>query len=311
MQFEENLRNYFGTIPNESEYKKRIRCHQGWWRSFVLNEEQGKNPIRTEEKVCNTILGGEISRHNFLSETVFKSVEQTILERKEYEAGLFNQDRLFNNLLSSQPLAFNFFGELKQDYKLAKKAISCFIPNLTRVTNVLFEFAPKENYISDNSAFDIALEIEINGKTGLFGLECKYTDSFSAKEYTKENYKKIFNNSANFKEPYEKYIQSRYNQLFRNQLIAESLIQNNNYSFVFTGLFCFQGDTEAIETGKAFQTMLNNGPESFKIISYSDFISALQKQELTWQQREFTMLLWARYCGLELSEKTYKKINTV
>jgi hypothetical protein len=258
--------------------------------------------------VCNTILGGEVSRNNFLSEAVYKSVAQTILERKEYEAGLFNQDRLFNNILSSQPLAFNFFGELKQDLNFAKLAISCFIPNLTSVTNVLFEFAPRENYIFDNSAFDIAIEIEANGIKGLFGLECKYTDSFSEREYDKESYKTIYTKSTKFKEPYENYIKSRYNQLFRNQLIAESLIQNNKYDFIYTGLFCFEHDTIAIETGKTFQTMLKNGSESFKINSYSDFIGALQKQELTWQQREFTMLLWARYCGLGLSERTYNKL---
>jgi hypothetical protein len=89
-------------------------------------------------------------------------------------------------------------------------------------------------------------------------------------------------------------------------LIAESLVQNQRYCFVYTGLFCFEQDKDAIKTGNTFQNMLRNGPKNFKIITYSDFISALQKQDLTWQQREWSMLLWARYCGLTLSKNLYQ-----
>jgi len=301
----EKLLSYIGTIPNEIESKKRLRFHQGWWRAFVSNEPEGLNPAKSDANVCNTILDGGVSNKNFLSEAAVKSIEDTKLERKEYGAGLFNEDRLFNNLLSSQPLAFNFFGDLKQDLEFAKLAISAFIPEITSVTNVFFEFAPKEKYTGDNSAFDVAIEIMVGDKKGLLGLECKYTDTFSVKEYSREEYENIHKMSTNFTGSYTELKSSRFNQLFRNQLIAESLIQNEKYDFVYTGLFCFDGDAEAIETGKQFRHFIFNGEQKFKIITYSDFISAIQKQDITWKQRELTMLLWARYCGLSLSDNVY------
>lgn len=297
---------YIGTIPKESGIKKRIRFHQGWWRAFVLNEPQGKNPVNQSEEVCNTILSGETSGKNFLTPATIKSVWDTIDERKYYAAGLLNESRLFNNLLSSQPLAFNFFGELKQNLNFAKTIITSFIPRLTDITGVLFEYAPKDNYLEDNSAFDVAIEIIVEGKKGLFGLECKYTDSFSEKEYSNDKYEAIFQGSSIFSKPYENYINSRFNQIFRNQLIAESLLQHKKYDFVHTGLFCYQGDEEAINTGKAFQDMLKNGSELFKIITYSEYLTAIQKLNLTPEQREWTILLWARYCGLTLSDYFYK-----
>jgi hypothetical protein len=302
------LSGQVGTLPKEAEPKRRIRFHQGWWRTFVLGELEGPNPAAKELNVCNTILGGEASGKNFLTPATEKAVKATIAARGPRSAGLLNQDRLFNNLLSSQPLAFNFFGELQQDLSLAKKVFAALIPGLEEVTAVLFEYAPtpKENYTGDNSAFDVALEIRVGGQTGLLGLECKYTDSFSAREYDTDKYRSVFNDSAAFADPYPSYTASAFNQLFRNQLIAEALKQNKKYPFCLTGLFCFDGDEAALQTGEEFQSKLHEGQQQFKIIRYSDFIAIAQQQSLTWQQREWTMLLWARYCALQLSEPAYQ-----
>jgi hypothetical protein len=301
------LHEIVGEMPNEHESKRRIRFHQGWWRAFVLNEPAGRNPADKDKSVCNTILSGDVTNKNFLSEAACKSVEATQIARKEFGAGLFNEDRLFNNLLSSQPLAFNFFGELKQDLELAKRIFAHYVPGLDEVSNVIFEYAPQERYTEDNSAFDVALEIKVNGQSGLLGLECKYTDTFSPTEYEKPAYRRVFSQDSGYLAPFEAYKASRFNQLFRNQLIASALIQHKKYAFVLTGLFCFEGDREAIQIGDEFQRMIRGGSEAFKVISYRDFISTAQRLELTWEQREWTMLLWARYCGLRLSAPLYGK----
>lgn len=306
----EQVRAMVGTLPKgDSGYTKRIRFHQGWWRAFVLNEPEGKNPSDKEERVCNTILLGEDSNRNFLTQAAVKAIERTKEEREIYGAGIFSEGRLFNNLLSSQPLAFNFFGELQQDLNLATRIFSRLVP-LDRVTRVMFEFAPSEKYSGDNSAFDVALEIERQGQSGLIGIECKYTDTFSPKVYDTEKYKSLFKGSTNFTAPYETYTASRFNQLFRNQLIAEGLIQNQRYAFAHTCLFCYPDDTTARETGKQFKQMIRGGDQSFSIITYDRFISAAQQVDLTWQQREWTMLLWARYCGLRLSALAYGEGRT-
>jgi hypothetical protein len=301
-----DLKKIIGILPNESEYKKRIRFHQGWWRAFVLNEPIGLNPAKRDESVCNTILLGEQTKSNFLTNGAVDSIRDTQQERQDFEAGLFNEDRLFNNLLSSQPLTFNFFGDLKQDLNLATRICKQLFPSISSVTNVLFEYAPRNKYTNDNSAFDVALEVTIEGKKGLIGLECKYTDTFSTKAYDKSSYREIYAKSTNFLQPYEAYTVSRFNQLFRNQLIAESLVQNSEYNFFYTGLFCFEGDGSAIQTGAEFQKMLNGGQNTFKVIRYKDFISAVQTLDLTWEQREWTMMLWARYCALNLTKAAYE-----
>lgn len=35
------LKSLIGNIPQESGLIKKNRIHQGWWRTFVLNEPEG------------------------------------------------------------------------------------------------------------------------------------------------------------------------------------------------------------------------------------------------------------------------------
>lgn len=301
------LKDLIGSVPKEGGFKKRMRLHQGWWRACVLLEPEGEHPLDNDKKVCNTIAEGESNQKNFLMERIFEVAKETIQQRRDEDRGMIQENRLFNNLLSSQPLCFNFFAPLKLDKKLALQILQRFFPEVTAVKEITFEFAPLENYTDDNSAFDVAIEVCVGEKTGLIGFECKFTDSFSAPVYDKPAYKGIFESSSLFRNKYADYIQSRFNQLFRNQLIAESLAQKKEYDFLRTGLFCHQDDLSAIQIAQEFQNMLNNGREVFRIVTYRDFIEAMQKLELTWEQRELSMLLWSRYCGTKLSEEIDKE----
>ena len=302
------LKKWVGTLPtSESGFKKRMRFHQGWWRAFVLAEEEGNYPNKMGKVICNTILDGQTSQKNFLSPKIVNAVTQTIQERQAASSGILEEDRLFNNLLSSQPLCFNFFGELKMDTDLALQVLKQFWPELTEVISVIFEFASIKNYTHDNSAFDIAFEVLAGNRNGLIGLECKYTDTFSQREYDKPEYRQIFEKSKEmvFSGEYEDFTAARFNQLFRNQLIAEALVQNNDYDFVHTGLFCHQDDKSALQTGAEFQRMLKSGDKVFQMITYQDFIEKMQQLEISWERRELSMLLWARYCGTLLSEQIF------
>lgn len=303
------LLRIIGSFPSESAFKTRMRFHQGWWRACVLVEEEGNRPHNPNEKVCNTLINGELSKKNFLSQNINLAVEQTIKERRLAKNGIIAEDRLFNNLLSSQPLCFNFFGEFKNDLKYALLVIRQFWPEIQEVRKVIFEFAPLENYSKDNSAFDVAFEVRIGKKLGLIGLECKYTDTFSKTEYDRKEYRQIFSNAKGaFLADYEAYIAAEYNQLFRNEILAEGLIQNGQYDFVYTGLFCHPEDDGAIKTGEKFQAMLNRNDKSFKVITYMEFIEKMQQLDISWEHRELSMLLWVRYCGMKLSELVFQLV---
>ena len=299
------LKNLIGSLASSDAGRlKRARIHQGWWRAFVLKQEQGVRPNNKKEKICNTVPVQDGYLGNFISSEIGE-LSLKIAEEHNYtgneSAGIIQIDRLKNNLLSSQPLCFNFFGMLSLDLDFGLKVIKQFFPKVSFVREVKFEYAPtpKKEFTSDNSAYDVAVEVEIGEQIGLIGIECKYTESFSPKEYSTERYKELYNASSNFVGSYEDLSCSKFNQLFRNQLIAESLIQSGRYNFVKTCLFCAADDNLAKDTAHKFSEMLR---EPISVITFFDLITAMQKQDLSAKQRKNTMLLWARYLGHELSD---------
>jgi len=299
------LKERFGPIPDETGLRHRMRIHQGWWRANVLNALPGAHPTRKDEKICNTIPDDGHAGRNFLNDQTLLAVNKTLAERNGSGAGMMEEDRLFHNLLSSQPLSFNFFGPLVMYGELGLRIIKKLWPEVTSLTAIHFESAPSNGPRPDNSAFDIALEVTIGDSPALIGLECKYTDSFSSTEYDKPAYRDLFKGSKFFHASYDELKASKYNQLFRGQLLAERLLREGHYSIVRTGLFCHEMDESAIKTGRKFQGMLVDGDRAFSIVTYADFICAAQSLDLTWAEREWTMLLWARYSGLSLSDNVH------
>jgi hypothetical protein len=299
---------------SDNPLQKEMRHHQSWWRTCVMGEEKGQHPIKPEGKIGSSILDGEDSGINFLDEFAEMAVDETLTARNIGSKGLIKKDRLFNNLLSSQPLCFNFFGRLKYNLPLATQVFRQFYPEIWEVTGIHFEYTPSEASNGDNSAHDVALEfVNSTGVSGLIGLECKYTEPFSPKEYGKDGpeekdgkYRKVYEESSAFLANYEDLTNTKNNQLFRNQLIIESALINHSAEIGYSGLFCYQKDQNALEKGKAFQKMLKNGEDRFKIITFSDLIETIQKAEIDWETRKWSMMLWARYCGTELSKRFIK-----
>jgi hypothetical protein len=57
---------------------------------------------------------------NFLTPTILQQVRKRLAEPETHQ--LIKQDRLWGDLLSSQPMCFNLFGELAGDMELATRA---------------------------------------------------------------------------------------------------------------------------------------------------------------------------------------------
>lgn len=319
-----DLTKMIGKICKDDDpFTRKMRIHQGWWRAFALGEDEGTINGPGSGTVCNRINDGENSGKNFISikgphkkDGALDVVRKTVSSRTQYSPGIIDEKRLYNNLLSSQPLCFNFFGELKNDKVLAAKILRLFIPSITSVEEVYFEYVPSGAGISDNSAFDVAFELLIEGSRTLFAMECKYTDTFSETVYTKINknkYLPIFEDSNRFKNKYEDYSTSEYDQLFRNELIASKIIEGTTFKRVITGLFYHRDDRETARIGDNFSSMLNDSSSIFKMITYQHFIeqalTLTDKDEVYWEHKEWLMTLWARYCALGLSEEVFKQYD--
>jgi hypothetical protein len=124
---------------------------------------------------------------NFLTEHAFNHAKDRVEHKKKYET--IEGDRLFNNLLSSQPMAFNLFCPLRKMLKelpdTATKVIKAALPNhpIYKVTKVDLEFIPG-NYMEltgDKNAMDAIIEfVDTDGRDGFIAIETKYSENLGS-----------------------------------------------------------------------------------------------------------------------------------
>jgi hypothetical protein len=316
------MKKLIGTIPEESGIISKYRQHQGWWRTFVLAEQEGRyfdKKFKNWKTVCNRINNGEINadKKNFLSKEIAHEVQLALNHQKLFGSGIMETDRLYNNLLSSQPLALNFFGFFRTNPDIALAFIQTLRPDIISVEDYLFEYAPESS--SDSSAFDFGFKVSTKNQKGFIGFECKYTDTFSYQrtipnepnvyygddgDKNFENYHQLYTENRNrFPDDYYSYVRDKnFNQLFRNEILGTLVKTKPDIDFVLTGLFCCHDDKKTVDAGQEFQKKIGNGKDDFILLTYADYFERIQKLNLPWETRELVMMLWARYCGLPLSK---------
>jgi hypothetical protein len=114
-------------VASDNPFQQRARLLQALWRD-------GKNYSCGKHRglpLGSRLMAYDADRlHNFLSENIQAIVRDEVLNKKKSEGKLYGRPRIFNDLLSSQPLCFNLFSELKFDKLLATNfskfgAITC------------------------------------------------------------------------------------------------------------------------------------------------------------------------------------------
>ena len=119
---------------------------------------------------------------NYIAENIQDVVRSEVLDPAKSKGKFYGKPRIFNDLLSSQPICFNLFGELTLDLPLAtsvmKKLTEGKVENVTRIE---FEWSPCRGdliYTGDRFAFDVYVEFLTTANTKRFlGTEVKYHEN--------------------------------------------------------------------------------------------------------------------------------------
>ena len=170
------LEKYNAYYKHDTEFAALGRLLQSMWRKRKrLRKEKGKLgnylPIEYAKE----------TKANFLTDKIRTLVQYEVYKAKSEEK-LMKEPRIWNNLLSSQPLCFNLFGEMHYDLKLASQFFSRLFPTRVEiVTRILFEYSPGRRdpkYTCDRSAFDVFIEYRnFGGSKGFIGIEVKYAEN--------------------------------------------------------------------------------------------------------------------------------------
>jgi hypothetical protein len=153
--------------------------------------------------------------------------------------GLAEEDRLYRNLLSSQPLAFSIAGELRAHPAAAARVLAALTESPVVGLDHLEDagtpshavhgieaewFPPRDLHTADHSGFDIAAYLKLrDGQRLLVSIEVKYTDSFSPKKMTWERYGAHLQAAGLHESAMQDIVQAGGSQFLRSVLLTNSL----------------------------------------------------------------------------------------
>lgn len=172
---------------SDSAMTAKYRLLQSRYRTEVLKEDYGFGPTKNSKKrYGNMLISGEETGSNFISDTAFAFAKEKVRQKQDNKALTIDEFRLFNNMLSSMPMCFNLFSDLRKqlhedpaEASRIAQAMFAEIPWIYQLVAVDVEFIPTPiaDYTNDKSAFDAMLVVEDqNGQKGLISIETKYTD---------------------------------------------------------------------------------------------------------------------------------------
>ena len=214
---------------DSSEFQRRARVLQSLWREehgWPCGEQRGPSGARPLGSRLPMPWARE-TLANFITDRVRHVVESEVCDPARSAGKLFAKPRIFNDLLSSQPLCFNLFGELTADLDLASKAVRRLTDGrFAEVTSIDFEHSPGRadaRYLNDRSAFDVFLRCRTSaGGSGFVGIEVKYHESLKRDKAGshKPEYDAVADQMGCFNADREALMRRPLQQIWRDHLLA-------------------------------------------------------------------------------------------
>lgn len=227
-------------IPSDNPFQREARLLQALWRErndLPIGDHRGR-PLGSRLAMPFA----EQSLANYLTDGICEVVRAEVLDATASAGKLFARPRIFNDLLSSQPMCFNLFGELQRDLDLATRALQALEPGLERVTAIGFEHSPGRGdaaYTGDRSAFDVFVEYEAtDGANAFLGIEVKYHESLGDQP---SSHKRRYDELAALMGCFDAAAMPRLKakplqQIWRDHLLAGSLVTAGDFE---RGRFAF------------------------------------------------------------------------
>jgi hypothetical protein len=170
------LADHHVLVGTDSPFQAHARLAQAIWR-----EERGfPIGIHRDQPLGSRLAmpWAEETLAAYLTATIQQVVHHEVVDDRRDRGKLDGRPRIFNDLLSSQPLCFNAFKELAADLRLASRVGSSLWPDLVdTVDRIEFEWSPGRTdaaFLANRSAFDVAWSCRnTNGARTFIGIEVK------------------------------------------------------------------------------------------------------------------------------------------
>ncbi|MDP3358321.1 MAG: hypothetical protein Q8S41_03130 [Lutibacter sp.] len=228
---------------SDNKFTAKCRLLQTTYRRDILKEPCGNGPSEnSDSKHGNMLINGKVTGSNFISESAFEFAKQKSLDKQIIKDLTIEEYRLFNNMLSSMPMCFNLFSDLRKMLLTNESEVSNIIKLMfkeidwiDKVTYIDIEFIPTpiKDYTNDKSAFDALIIVkDKKGKKGVISIETKYTDLLGSNTSKNSDTKNKIVQEGNFfdEQLMDKLRLKGYKQIHRNFILTYAYAKKNNFS---------------------------------------------------------------------------------
>ena len=169
--------------PDMTDFRQRTRLHHARWR-VAHGHPIGSYPFAPRPGADVRLVGSRLpldyareTGATFLTEAALDAARgRTSFVEPEQS---FDHQGLWADLLSSEALAFNLFGDLAGDLGRADRALHAWLPDAPGgVSEIRFAHSPGRldpEWLNSLRAFDAAFILDLgNGTQGIVGVDVKY-----------------------------------------------------------------------------------------------------------------------------------------
>ncbi|RWC57905.1 MAG: hypothetical protein EOS54_04005 [Mesorhizobium sp.] len=245
---------------------------------------------------------------NFMTSDVMALAKAELLFREP--GSVWDEERLWTNLLSSQALTVNLWAPMAFDLTLASAVWKSLLPDFVQtVTRIRFEHSPgrfQENYFGDGTAFDVVAEVVTpEGEIAFVATEMKYVEEMLAPAARhRERYDETTRASGLYRDPEDPLLRRPgFEQLRREHVMAQLMV---DHGLAARGKFITIAprlNRRAIASSAMYaaelqdalgKTQHDDGRErvGFEAFTLEAIIRAIADAG----EGEYASLLWARYC---------------
>jgi hypothetical protein len=245
---------------------------------------------------------------NFLNLEIFQVVLRELLVREE--GASFDEQRLFTNALSSQPMTFNLLGNMSENLNFATAVFKHLFPAFVdTVDQIIFEHSPgrdrdKGPWLWDGTAWDAAVRVTTpEGEAATIYIETKNSeDMMGPAARMRDRYDQASRQVNLYRDPDSPVLRNlALEQLWREHTLAQLTVDQGITSRAMFLAIGPKLNRRVMSAFRAFQGELRDPGHTdanrvaFVPMSLETFIEAIHIVGAT----ELAEALWARYCDFQ------------
>lgn len=307
---EATRRRHHAFVANDSRFAASTRLLAHLWRqdqqlpaATFISRDSASKPRR---RPANWLLRRDTAQFGatFLTPAIHAHAREALLFREP--GAMWNEDRLWANLLSSQALTLNLLAPLAIDLVLATRVFRNLLPGyIDEVRSIRFEHSPgrfDNRYFGDGTALDALIEATTpDGEIAIIAIEVKFTEGLAGPTATpRDRYVEAAQASGLYWDAASSTLaRPGFEQLRREHVMTTLMLQHGLASRGRFVLIAPQLNRRAQAVAALYRTELRD-PDgtgdpatiAFSNITLERMIAALYDAGAT----DLAHQLWARYC---------------